>query len=109
MRSRITAALIALVLFYAPLDPRHAIVTAPVRAAPKEDPLATRVNDAIKLGTQYLRDQGSTGSWDADPAITTLARAEGLEAHAGSVEVRLVGQVTDLPKRAKLAQSSCPA
>jgi histidinol dehydrogenase len=31
--------------------------------------------------------------WELAPAITTLARVEGLEAHARSIEVRLKSEV----------------
>jgi hypothetical protein len=60
MRS-LGSALLATALLFA--------ATAPVHAAPTEDPLADKVNEAIRLGVSYLRDQGPNGTWEVDPAI----------------------------------------
>jgi Domain of unknown function (DUF4159) len=41
----------------------------PLPAAPKEEPLAKRVNDTIQLGVQFLRDRGARGNWEEDPKM----------------------------------------
>src|SRR5205807_335075 len=63
------------------------------------------VADYVKVIAVQQLDRGALRR--LAPAITTLARAEGLEAHARSVEVRAQnGTPPGLPKRAKLAYSS---
>jgi hypothetical protein len=60
MRSHFLAALAAVALWSA---------ASPLSAAPKEEPLARQVNDAIKEGVKFLRGAANGDNWELDGPV----------------------------------------